>query len=191
MVGAGELLNHQRGFRKIVGLVYGDAKDAATKERATLMATAPEMKETLEDILEWMCTGAVDGVYFDDGIVSLRIREVLNKMRNHEPPTKPAKCPHCYGSGYEEIDHGHYPCPAGCKPPVEHPTRDEIIAAYDAAGIVPEKWPWIIMDHHGAWFACGTDPKRPGNGYWVVSRWHSITLPPVADWKTSKRRVAP
>jgi hypothetical protein len=31
-------------------------------------------------------------------------------------PDTSAKCPDCYGSGFEEIDHGHYPCRRGCLP---------------------------------------------------------------------------
>jgi hypothetical protein len=31
----------------------------------------------------------------------------------------PEKCSDCYGSGFEEIDHGHYPCRRGCIPNVE------------------------------------------------------------------------
>lgn len=72
----------------------------------------------------------------------------------------------------------------------EHPTREEILAAYEAAGIVPEKWPWICCDQHGKWFACGREPMIQGT-YWNVSPWGNITLPPVADWKRSKRRVVP
>ncbi len=32
----------------------------------------------------------------------------------HLEPKKPDKCQHCDGTGYEEEDHGHYPCRAGC-----------------------------------------------------------------------------
>lgn len=40
----------------------------------------------------------------------------VEKMNEPVQPRTPAKCPDCYGTGYEEIDHGHYPCPRGCKP---------------------------------------------------------------------------
>lgn len=30
----------------------------------------------------------------------------------------PIPCPDCGDTGFEEIDHGHYPCNRGCKPPL-------------------------------------------------------------------------
>jgi uncharacterized protein YodC (DUF2158 family) len=36
-----------------------------------------------------------------------------------------AKCLFCEGSGFEEEDHGHYPCRSGCKPSVKAAHADE------------------------------------------------------------------
>jgi hypothetical protein len=41
------------------------------------------------------------------------LRNSKNILKRVMPP---ATCPHCYGTGYEEEDHGHYPCREGCKP---------------------------------------------------------------------------
>lgn len=40
-------------------------------------------------------------------------------------PAAKAKCLFCEGSGFEEEDHGHYPCRSGCKPSVKAAHADE------------------------------------------------------------------
>ena len=42
-----------------------------------------------------------------------------------QPPAAKAKCLFCEGSGFEEEDHGHYPCRSGCKPSVKAAHADE------------------------------------------------------------------
>lgn len=46
-----------------------------------LMATGPELFETCEDILEWLRTGKVEGVGFDDEQVIDYLAEIVAKAK--------------------------------------------------------------------------------------------------------------
>lgn len=74
---------------------------------------------------------------------------------------------------------------------MEQPTQAEILQAYESAGIVPEKWPWCAMDSNHSWNAYEQEPIRQTYFFSQGGRCFGLTLPPVADWKQSKRRVVP
>ena len=47
---------------------------------------------------------------------SAKLRAAGYKAVPMHSVAEPGECPDCYGTGYEEIDHGHYPCPRACLP---------------------------------------------------------------------------
>lgn len=52
-----------------------------TKANAKLIAAAPELLEALEDAAEWVSTGKVDGVSFDEIQVIEVLRETIAKAK--------------------------------------------------------------------------------------------------------------
>jgi hypothetical protein len=71
---------------------------------------------TLNLGLTWLYSphAELDGMSPRDACDAGRLEEVEAIIQRIEDAPKP--CPECYGSGYEEIDHGHYPCRCGCLP---------------------------------------------------------------------------
>lgn len=70
------------------------------------------------------------------------------------------------------------------------PTREEILAAYKAAGLVPEGWPWCAMDSNGQWYAFRTEPVEHATTFSGEGDYVEIYLSRVPDWKKSKQKIA-
>jgi len=52
---------------------------------ARLIAAAPEMLECLQDVIEWLTSGKVDGVGFDHAQVEDTIRAAIKKAEGRTP----------------------------------------------------------------------------------------------------------